>query len=86
MPPRARFSEREVRVLRRLAGYRGAPAADVPALVDAIVAVARLAEMLGDRLTSLDVNPIIVGPRGRGAFAVDLLVACETPVVQGERT
>ena len=75
----------EVRVLRRLAGYRGAPAADVPALVNAIVAVVRLAELLGDRLTSLDVNPIIVGPRGRGAFAVDLLVSCETPVVQGER-
>jgi acyl-CoA synthetase (NDP forming) len=76
----------EVRVLRRLSGYRGAPAADVPALVTAIVGVARLAELLGDRLTSLDVNPIIVGPRGRGAFAVDLFVSCETPVVQGERT
>jgi acetate---CoA ligase (ADP-forming) len=65
----------EVRTLRRLGGYRGTPAADVPALIDAIVAVARLAEMLGDWLISLDVNPIIVGPRGRGAFAVDLLVA-----------
>ena len=43
--------------------------------LDAIMAVTRLAGMLGDRLTSLDVNPIIVGPRGRGAFAVDLLVA-----------
>jgi len=76
----------EVRVLRRLTGYRGAPAADVPALIDAIAAVAKLAAMLGDRLTSLDVNPIIVGPRGRGAFAVDLLVSCEGPVVRGERT
>jgi acyl-CoA synthetase (NDP forming) len=67
----------EVRHLARLRGFRGAPAADVVALVGAIVAVARMAEMLGDRLTSLDVNPIIVGPRGRGAFAVDLLVACQ---------
>jgi acetate---CoA ligase (ADP-forming) len=67
----------EVRTLRRLGGYRGAPAADVPALVDAILGVARLAELLGDRLISLDVNPIIVGPRGRGAFAVDLLAACQ---------
>jgi len=41
--------------------------------------------MLGDRLTSLDVNPIIVGPRGRGALVVDLLVSCATPVVRGER-
>jgi acyl-CoA synthetase (NDP forming) len=83
----------EVRTLRRLTGYRGAPAADVPALVGAIVAVTRLAEMLGDSLISLDVNPIIVGPRGRGAFAVDLLVAraplvdaCAPVVVPGERT
>jgi acyl-CoA synthetase (NDP forming) len=70
----------EVRLLARLRGFRGTPPADVPALVDAILAVARLAEMLGDALTSLDVNPIIVGPRGRGAFAVDLLISCESVV------
>jgi acyl-CoA synthetase (NDP forming) len=66
----------EVRVSGRLRGFRGAPPADVRALVDGIVGVARLAEMLGDRLTSLDVNPIIVGRRGEGAFAVDLLLSC----------
>jgi len=63
----------EVRTLRRLRGFRGEPAADVPALIRAIAGVARLAEMLGNDLTSLDVNPIIVCSRGRGAFAVDLL-------------
>jgi succinyl-CoA synthetase beta subunit len=67
----------EVRTFRRLRGFRGAPSADVPALIGAIAAVARLAGMLGNDLTSLDVNPIIVGPRGRGAFAVDLLLSCE---------
>ena len=65
----------EVRTLGSLRGYRGAPAADVPALVAAIAGVARLAERVGDRLLSLDVNPIVVRRRGRGAFAVDLLVA-----------
>jgi hypothetical protein len=69
----------EVRVLGRLRGFRGAPPADVPALIDGIAGVARLAEMLGDRLTSLDVNPIIVGRRGQGAFAVDLLLSCGEP-------
>jgi len=63
----------EVRTLGALRGFRGAPPADVPALVRAIAGVARLAESLGDRLASLDVNPIVVRPRGRGAFAVDLL-------------
>jgi hypothetical protein len=64
----------EVRTLRRLRGFRGEPAADLPALVRAIAGVARLAEMLGNDLTSLDVNPIMVGPRGRGAYAVDFLL------------
>lgn len=63
----------EVRTLGALRGFRGAPPADVPALVAAIAGVARLAERLGDRLVSLDVNPIVVRRRGRGAFAVDLL-------------
>jgi hypothetical protein len=58
-----------------LRGYRGAPPADVPALVAAIAGVARLAESLGDRLVSLDANPIVVRRRGRGALAVDLLAA-----------
>jgi acyl-CoA synthetase (NDP forming) len=65
----------EVRSLRALAGFRGAPAADVPALVRAVAGVARLAQALGDRLRSLDVNPVIVQPRGKGAVAVDLLVS-----------
>jgi hypothetical protein len=39
-----------------------------------VTAVARLGTAFGDRLVSLDVNPIIVGPRGAGAVAVDLLI------------
>jgi succinyl-CoA synthetase beta subunit len=66
---------REVRTLAVLDGWRGAPPADVPALVAAIAGVARLAGALGERLAALDVNPIVVGPRGRGAVAVDLLAA-----------
>jgi acetate---CoA ligase (ADP-forming) len=65
----------EVRSLRSLGGFRGAPAADVPALVRAVAGVARLAQALGDRLRALEVNPLIVQPKGRGAVAVDLLVS-----------
>ncbi len=61
----------EVRALGALRGWRGTPPADRPALVAALAAVARLALVLGDRLVSLDVNPIVAGPRG--AVAVDLL-------------
>lgn len=67
----------EVRALGVLRGLRGEAPADVPALVEAIAAVGRLALAVGDRLRALDVNPVVVGPRGRGAFAVDLLLEIE---------
>lgn len=69
----------EVPALAVLDGYRGAPPADVDALVEAIAAVGRMAEAVGRRLVALDVNPIVVRPRGQGAFAVDLVVDVEAP-------
>lgn len=54
-----------------LDGVRGKPAADVAAVVDAIVRLSWLAADLGARLQELDVNPLIVGARGAGAVAVD---------------
>lgn len=62
----------EVRSLGGLRGFRGAPPAHRPALVAAIGGIVRLAGALGERLQAIDVNPIVVGPRG--AWAVDLLV------------
>jgi acyl-CoA synthetase (NDP forming) len=72
----------EVRSLGVLRGFRGAPAADVPALVAAVAGVARLAGALGERLQALDVNPIVVGARGRGAWAVDLLLETRAVAVR----
>lgn len=66
------------RALERLAlypllkGFRGRAAADIPALVDAIEAVARFAAGNADRLYELDVNPLLALPKG--AVAVDALV------------
>ena len=57
-------------VSRLLAGFRGKPAGDVPALVEAVLAVARYAASH----VELDVNPIIVRPLGHGVVAVDALV------------
>jgi acetyl-CoA synthetase len=59
---------------RLLAGYRGKPAADVPALIEVALACTRYAESQRDRLLELDLNPVIVRPAGRGAIAVDALV------------
>ena len=63
-----------LRVYRLLQGFRGKPPGDVPALVDAILAVSRYAEVNLDVLAELDVNPIIVRPAGAGVVAVDALI------------
>jgi hypothetical protein len=57
-----------------LAGVRGKAAADIDSLCQAIVNVSRLAVTLGDRLAGLDINPLIVLPRGQGVIAVDAVV------------
>jgi len=66
------------RLLDRLAvrpildGVRGADRADVDALANAIVRLSVLASDLGELIAALDVNPVIVGPKG--CVAVDALV------------
>ena len=55
-----------------LKGARGRPPADVDALVDVIMAVARLATACGARVAELDLNPVIVN--ADGAVAVDSLL------------
>jgi acetate---CoA ligase (ADP-forming) len=61
-------------VMKMLQGFRGKPRADVPALVDAVLAVSRYAEMNLGSLVELDVNPVIVRPIGLGAVAADALI------------
>jgi acyl-CoA synthetase (NDP forming) len=63
----------EVRGAALLHGVRGRPAADIPALVDALLAVQRLAVDLDDELIELDINPLVVRPRGQGLVALDAL-------------
>jgi acetate---CoA ligase (ADP-forming) len=46
----------------------------VPALVDAIMRMQRLALEAGDRIAELDVNPLMVLPQGQGVVAVDALL------------
>ena len=54
-----------------LDGARGRPPADVEAAATAAARISRLAAAMGERLVELDVNPLIVGPRGDGVIAVD---------------
>ncbi len=68
-----------VKAGRLLAGYRGRPPGDAPALIEAILAIGRYATAHRDTLLELDVNPLIVRPAGRGAIAVDALVRLRIP-------
>ena len=62
---------------RVLAGYRGRAGCDMPALIDAIAAVAAFAMAHGEGLEELDVNPLLA--LAQGAVAVDALIRMREP-------
>ncbi|MFD3874496.1 acetate--CoA ligase family protein [Streptomyces sp. NPDC058623] len=72
----ARTMLTELRGHPLLEGVRGAPPADVDALVEVVLRVQRMALELGDELSELDINPLMVLPRGQGAVALDALAIC----------
>ncbi|MDX3644934.1 acetate--CoA ligase family protein [Streptomyces sp. MB09-02B] len=66
----------ELRGRALLDGVRGAPPSDVDALVEVVLRVQRMALELGDQIAELDINPLMVLPRGQGAVALDALAVC----------
>ena len=73
-PAEARAMVQGLKTWPLLNGYRGRPLADVDALVDAIVRFSQLAEVLGERLITAEINPLFVLPVGRGVRAADGVV------------
>lgn len=71
---RARELIERLRGRALLAGFRGAPEADLDALAQVVSAVSEFGDDYRDRLSELDLNPVLVRPRGSGAVAVDALV------------
>ena len=63
-----------LKVAKLMGGYRGRAPGDVAALVQAALACTRYASANLERLAELDLNPVIVRPRGLGAVAVDALI------------
>ncbi|MDH3242847.1 MAG: acetate--CoA ligase family protein [Alphaproteobacteria bacterium] len=59
---------------RIIAGFRGAPALDREAVIEAILALGRFAGDAGALIAAVDVNPLLARPEGRGAVALDALV------------
>ncbi|MFG2337449.1 acetate--CoA ligase family protein [Streptomyces yangpuensis] len=72
----ARAMLTELRGHALLEGVRGAPPADVDALVEVVLRIQRMALEFGDELSELDINPLMVLPRGQGAVALDALAIC----------
>jgi acyl-CoA synthetase (NDP forming) len=69
----------QLRGARLLQGVRGEPPADVDALMDLLVAVSRFAADHADRIAEIDLNPVIVHPRGQGLTVVDALLITRAP-------
>ena len=61
---------REIRAYPLLASYRGSEPADEEAIVEALLRISRLSCDFPE-VQELDVNPLLVLPRGRGVRAID---------------
>jgi acetate---CoA ligase (ADP-forming) len=70
----ARHALESLKGAKVFAGARGAPPADIDAFAEMAARLSWLAYDLRDEIGELDLNPVIVLPKGQGAFAVDALV------------
>ncbi|HHQ9765573.1 TPA: acetate--CoA ligase family protein [Pseudomonas aeruginosa] len=76
---------RSIRGAPLLLGARGRPRADVAALARLLSNLSRFAWEAGERLRSVDLNPVIALPEGQGAWAVDAVLEVEE-VADGARS
>jgi len=58
-----------------LNGFRGAPAADLNAAADVILAIAGVVEKDPSSIIELDINPLMVLAEGQGVVAADALIS-----------
>ncbi len=65
---------KKLRIAPLLDGVRGEPGLDVAAFCDAAMRVGQMMLDPSSRVDSLDINPVLVAPRGGGCIAVDAVV------------
>ncbi len=68
---------REIRSYPLLEGVRGEPPADHEAMVDALLRISQLVTDFPE-IVELDVNPLMVFERGKGAMAIDMRLVLES--------
>jgi acyl-CoA synthetase (NDP forming) len=66
----------QLRTAKLLTGFRGAPPVDVEAVAKAVLAIGRLMRTTPG-IVEIDVNPLMVFAKGRGATALDALIVTE---------
>jgi acetate---CoA ligase (ADP-forming) len=64
----------ELRGAAILEGARGQPSSDLDALAAALSRLSLFAAAKRGEFTSIDINPLLVRPRGEGAAALDALI------------
>ena len=75
----ARAALQSLRVAPLFGGVRGDPPIDVEAVCELAAKVARLVTGSGGTVASLDLNPVMAGPKGRGAIVLDALIERSRP-------
>ena len=73
-PARAKAMINRLQAAKLLQGFRGKQPADIAALKETLVRLGRMAHALGERLVSLDLNPLMVLPEGPGVRIVDIVM------------
>jgi len=63
---------RSLRIWPLIEGYRGKPAADLPAVIAAVMGVQDYVIANADRVSEVEINPLMCTPDG--AIAVDALL------------
>ncbi|WP_456366043.1 acetate--CoA ligase family protein [Thermococcus sp.] len=82
IPISERDAERMIREIRGypiLAGARGEEPADTDAIVELLTKVSELVDELGDYIKEMDLNPVFVYERGKGAVVVDARIILKVP-------
>ena len=69
---------RSIRGAPILLGARGRVSADIPALAEMLSRLSVFAVQAGERLRSIDLNPVFAMPEGQGAFAADAVIELES--------
>jgi acyl-CoA synthetase (NDP forming) len=69
---------RSIRGYRLLEGYRGHPAADLPAIENLLLRVAQLVEEVPE-IGELDLNPVMALSPGKGCLVIDARIRVQRP-------